>query len=62
MHRDGDISNKWDTSDTSEFRVPSQITPRYLKGAGCDVIKVMFDQARSEIITVQVVTRLDELW
>ena len=48
IYRDGDDSNKWDPADTSELRIPSQITPRHLKGAACGVKKVMFDQQISD--------------
>ena len=48
IYRDGDDSNKWDPSDTSELRIPSQITPRHLKGNGCGVKKVMFHQQISD--------------
>ena len=60
IYKDGDDSDEWDQTDATQFRVPEQITPRYLKGSGCGVQKVTFDQGKCEIIMFQVQTRLDK--
>ena len=60
IYKDGEVLDKRDPTDNTEFRVPEQITLRHLRDNDCGLQKVMFDQGKDEIVMFELQTRLNK--